>query len=343
MSKATILLVISLLLLSCGGKDATGPENNAPTIIAISADPNPVPENRTTILSVTATDPDGDELSYEWSATAGTFPSGNTSAQVTWVPPETQTVYLLSVSVSDGYVSVDSSISVTVEKAVYTLSGQVQNQSGEAATNLYVVITDSNSDVNSMLTDSNGNYSFSYIPEGAVSMVLSSSEIMVYVLPRYIEKDTTINLSDDSVINITIREFNTIFHDDGTMAEQWIMYGGVRNDGTKYIFEDYWLQYDYMVMAYLYSVPSNADPEVGFILHGEAAPSGSSIIETIGIKNGTYLPYYWNITFDTQPSYKLGVFEVSSELPGNSIQLDLEFNEETAVYIYIDDIWIFNY
>lgn len=342
MRKFPILLIILLMLLSCGGKDSTGPENNAPIITAISAEPNPVPENRTSILSVNATDPDGDPLSYEWSATAGTFPGGNSTAQVTWIPPEAQAEYLISVSVSDGQVSVDSSISVTVDKAVYTLSGQVQNQSGEVATNLYVIITDSNSDVYSMLTGSNGNYSFSDIPEGAVSMVFRSSEIIVYVLPRYVEKDTTINLSDNTVINITIREFNTVFHDNGTQAYKWHMYGGVRNDGTKYIFEDYWLQTDYMVMAYVYTVPSNAQ-DIGFLIHGEAAPSDYSQIKTYVLVNGYYTEYVWIATFDTSPSYYWGSLDGISGLPGNNIQLDLTYNELYATFVYIDDIWIFNY
>ncbi len=340
----SILLIISLPLFNCGGDDATSPEppNNPPEITAVSANPDPVPLNLTTTLSVTATDADGDALSYEWQATAGTFPAGNTSAQVTWIPPETQAEYLISVAVSDGEVSVDTTILVEVTGAIYGLSGQIQNQSGQAATDLYVVITDSQSSVDSAATDASGNYSFSDLPEGAISMSLRSSEIIVHILPRYIEEDTTINLSDDLVVNLSVREFNTIFHDDGNDTGQWIMNGGVWNDGTKYIFEDQFLFDDYMVMQYVYTVPSNAQ-DIGFLLHGEAAPSGSSAILTWVWVNDDYAPFYWNSEFNTSPRYYWGSLEAISNLPGSATALYLEYNELTATYVYIDDIWIFNY
>lgn len=343
----SILLIISLPLFNCGGDDATSPKppNNAPTISAISASPNPVPMNQTTTLSVNATDPNGDVLSYEWQATAGTFPAGNTSAQVTWIPPEIQAEYSISVTVSDGEASVDASILVDVIGAIYSLSGQVTNQSGSAATSLYVVITASDSNTDSTLTDGSGNYSFSDLPEGAISMSLRSSEIIVHVLPRYIEKDTTISLSDDLVVNLVVQEFNTIFHDDGTQASQWHMYGGVRNDGTKYIFEtQYGYPDDYMVMTYPKPVPSNADIQnLGFLLRGESAPSDNSEILTWILVNGSYESLVWTSIFHTTPSYYWGSLEQISELPGNNIQVDLTFNEQVATFVYIDDIWIFNY
>ena len=342
----SILLIISLPLFNCGGDDATAPEppNNPPEITAVTANPDPVPMNQTTTLSVTASDPDDDVLSYEWQATAGTFPAGNTSAQVTWIPPETQAEYSISVAVSDGEASVDTSILVDVIGAIYSLSGQVTNQSGSAATNLYVVITDSNSDTDSTLTDGTGNYSFSDLPEGAISMSLRSSEIIVHVLPRYIEKDTTISLSGDLVVNLAVQEFNTIFQDDGTQTSQWNMYGGVRNDGTKYIFEDYLFQTDYMVMVFPKPVPSNADiQKLGFLLRGESAPSDSSKILTRVLLNGVDQQLVWSATYHTTPAYYWGTLQQISGLPGNNIQLDLEFNELAATFVYIDDIWIFNY
>lgn len=341
-----ILITIPLLFFSCGGNDTTAPEsiNTPPEITNISANPNPVSRNQSTTLSVTATDDDGDNLSYAWEATAGTFPSGNTSAQVTWIPPEIQETYLISVTVSDGAATVDTSLYVSVTEALFNLSGQIINQNGAAATSIYVVVTDSNSDLDSTLTDNSGNYSFSNLPEGSVSISLRSSEIIVHLLPRYIEKDTTISLSDDLVANIAVQEFSTIFHDNGTQASEWNMNGGVRNDGTKYIFEDYFLQTDYMMMIYPKPVPSNADiTNTYFLIRGEAAPSYSSEIRTNVFVNGVDQQLVWTATYDTTPTYFWGTLQQISGLPGNNIQLRLEFNEVTATYVYVDDIWIFNY
>ncbi|AFE06555.1 EBNA-1 protein [Corallococcus coralloides DSM 2259] len=76
-------------------------ENSAPRISGISASTYQVRANQTVTLSLSASDADGDVLTYAWTADGGAF--GNASvASPTWTAPATPGNYSLSVVVSDG-------------------------------------------------------------------------------------------------------------------------------------------------------------------------------------------------------------------------------------------------
>lgn len=75
--------------------------NAPPTISSLAADPARVAAGGVTSLSVSATDPDGDVLAYEWSAPTGTLSDG-AGAAVTWTAPASDGVYLLTVLATDG-------------------------------------------------------------------------------------------------------------------------------------------------------------------------------------------------------------------------------------------------
>lgn len=75
--------------------------NTAPLISALTASGTQVHPLGTATLSVTASDADGDTLTYAWTATGGTF-TGGTTAAPTWTAPATPGSYTLTVTVSDG-------------------------------------------------------------------------------------------------------------------------------------------------------------------------------------------------------------------------------------------------
>ncbi|HEY0095514.1 MAG TPA: putative Ig domain-containing protein, partial [Archangium sp.] len=96
------------------------PSNHAPTITRVLATPASVNEGSSTSLSVTASDTDGDALTYTWTqlpaAPAGTFGS-ETGAARTWTAPlvSSNTAFTLQVTVSDGR---GGSAQATVDVAV---------------------------------------------------------------------------------------------------------------------------------------------------------------------------------------------------------------------------------
>ncbi|MGB6872964.1 MAG: Ig-like domain-containing protein [Dehalococcoidia bacterium] len=75
--------------------------NWPPTITSLVADAVWTTLSGSLQVTCTASDPDGDELSYEWSATGGDI--SNTGAVVNWTAPEEVGIYNVTVVVTDGH------------------------------------------------------------------------------------------------------------------------------------------------------------------------------------------------------------------------------------------------
>lgn len=103
--------------LASGSVNVTvNPSNVPPQItVAPAATPATILDTATSALTVAAVDPNGDPLTYTWTATGGTVAgTGNTA---TFTPPRitTQAIYRVDVTVSDGRGgSITGSVSVTV-------------------------------------------------------------------------------------------------------------------------------------------------------------------------------------------------------------------------------------
>src|SRR5258706_12705294 len=72
MTRASLSLAVTAMLLSCGGGGSTG-------------NPQDSGANKTT-LTVEASDTDGDALQYQWRVTAGSIDNRN-AAQTVWTMP----------------------------------------------------------------------------------------------------------------------------------------------------------------------------------------------------------------------------------------------------------------
>jgi hypothetical protein len=87
--------------------------NRTPSITDLAADASWTLPLGTVQLTCTASDPDGDELSYEWTTSAGDIPG--TGAAVNWTAPEEVGLYYLAVVVKDSHGSSDTrTLSLTV-------------------------------------------------------------------------------------------------------------------------------------------------------------------------------------------------------------------------------------
>jgi len=80
--------------------------NQAPAITGLSASPASVAPGDSSTITCVATDPDGDTLTYDWSASDGTI--SGTGSIVNWVAPGWEGTFIISVTVDDGRGGTDS-------------------------------------------------------------------------------------------------------------------------------------------------------------------------------------------------------------------------------------------
>jgi outer membrane protein OmpA-like peptidoglycan-associated protein len=96
---------------------APAPVNRPPTVKAM-CDPCTVEVGKTSTVTADAQDPDGDPLTYRWSAPAGTF-SSPTSRQTPWTAPMVVGPVVTTVTVDDGHGhQVSDSVTIQVIKPV---------------------------------------------------------------------------------------------------------------------------------------------------------------------------------------------------------------------------------
>jgi hypothetical protein len=104
--------------------------NNPPTIASLTADAEWTTPLGSVQVTCTASDPDGEELSYDWRATAGNI--SGTGAVVSWTAPQEVGTYSITVVVTDGYggeATGSASLSVvpplTIESLIVTPKGHI--------------------------------------------------------------------------------------------------------------------------------------------------------------------------------------------------------------------------
>lgn len=90
-------------------------DNRAPAITSVMADADWVKPSNNCQLNCEAEDPDGDELSYEWSADRGDI--SGTGSVVTWAAPDAVGLYNITVVVIDGHGEKDTA-ALTISAAL---------------------------------------------------------------------------------------------------------------------------------------------------------------------------------------------------------------------------------
>jgi hypothetical protein len=105
---AIVVVVVVLFVVD------SGPPNQEPTISGLVPASTSVAPGGSTVITCTATDADGDTLTYSWQASGGLI-SGSSSSE-TWQAPATEGTYSIQCDVEDGRGGSDTrDITITVE------------------------------------------------------------------------------------------------------------------------------------------------------------------------------------------------------------------------------------
>jgi hypothetical protein len=96
--RLVIMVIVAAAVLFLA-PSCTTPTNRRPIITSLEAEADWTAPLGSLQVTCTASDPDGDELSYEWSASGGSITG--TGAAVNWIAPEEVGMYDITVVVAD--------------------------------------------------------------------------------------------------------------------------------------------------------------------------------------------------------------------------------------------------
>ena len=111
-----LLIVLGFAIGCDSDENPVQADNSNPVIEGLSVGAAEIRPDAATTFICYAVDPDDDELTYIWSAEAGSFPDGNNRSSVKWLAPLETDSYLVWVSVSDGQSSVQGSVNIDVSE-----------------------------------------------------------------------------------------------------------------------------------------------------------------------------------------------------------------------------------
>jgi hypothetical protein len=142
---AAAIIIAGIVLAGCKGDEgAQGPAGRnpegAPIITAIMASPDSIGGNGTAQLLVAAYDPNGDSMSYSWTASSGVFTNPYSAATI-WTAPAETGILMLHVTVTAGGLTTTDSVRVGVNMRVPTAQVAWLGGNGAACAECHASIT----------------------------------------------------------------------------------------------------------------------------------------------------------------------------------------------------------
>jgi hypothetical protein len=174
--------------------------NLPPTITSLTADAIWTLPSGSIDVACDASDLDGDELSYEWTASGGDI--SGAGVVVSWIAPEEVGIYDITVVVKDGHGREDArsvSLSVatgtppTIEDLVVTADHKYLRENGAGYD--YKVGKEQEYNIKCTVSDSSGAVSYNWSCEdGEVSDISGDGSTITWVAPDYYVKATQVTV-----------------------------------------------------------------------------------------------------------------------------------------------------
>jgi len=160
-------------------------------------------------VTCNASDPNGDELSYEWSATGGDI--SGTGAAVNWTAPEEVNIYYVTVVVKDGHGSSDTRtlcVSVAteqppiIEALLITAEHCYLKKSGEK----YLVGKGQKYDIECIVSDTSGEVSYNWSCDGGE--IAGEGSLITWTAPNKSIDVTVTAIVSDIAGNMAVKNIN---------------------------------------------------------------------------------------------------------------------------------------
>jgi len=161
------ILLGSFFISGC--EESSDGSNAAPTIEEIIFSPVTPVNNTSVTFNTVATDIDGDSLSYNWSAVAGSFSNSGTGNPVSWYIDEPGT-YEITCIVSDGKEITSKSVTIAIDQQVGSIGGYIYDyDSNELLAGVAVSLGGY-----STVSQNDGSYLIQDIPTGSNYQLLAT-------------------------------------------------------------------------------------------------------------------------------------------------------------------------
>jgi len=182
--------------------------NNAPTVASLTANAQWATPSGNLQVTCSASDPDGDELSYKWTATAGTILGSGPVAS--WTAPQQVGTYEVTVVVTDGHGWKDTSsvtlnvmlaTAPTIEQLCVTPKGHINLRESTAGCD-YDVWREKEYDIECIVSDASGVVSYQWLcTDGSIS---GEGSLITWTAPDELSVAATVtvtvrNILDDEV------------------------------------------------------------------------------------------------------------------------------------------------
>lgn len=204
--------------------------NNPPTIASLTADPATATPSSSVQVTCVASDPDGDGLTYEWAATAGSI-SGAGSV-VSWIAPQEVGTYSITVVVADAYggevtesVSLGVGTAPTIEQLCITPRGHIYLRESTTLGCDYDVWANLKYDIECVASNTGDEPSYNW--SCTAGNISGSGSSITWTAPNETSVNATISVTVSGIADISAAE-SMILHVPSCACGYWGLQSGCK-------------------------------------------------------------------------------------------------------------------